>query len=467
MSVQSRRRSFLISGQPSRAFFAPAAQTAVLALAALLCAAPSVAFAQFGPPLVVAAGVSQVSDIAAAHVFAATVQPARRVVVGSPVDGGVEEFMVEEGSFVPKGGPLAQLRVRQIELQISVAKANRDLSQRELEELKNGARPEEIREAEGRLQAAKASMEYSQSKLRRTQGLFQRGAATEDQLQDDTSASAVASANYATAQATFDLIVAGPRAERIAQAEARLAAASEELARLEDLLEKHTIRSYFDGYVVKEYTEIGAWIKQGDAVAELVELDAVDVVAQVLESYAVRLPLGTVVRVEFDALPGESFEGPVTAIVAEADQQSRSFPVKIRLRNRLLPDGAPLLKPGMFARAVLPVEQKKVVLLVAKDALVLSSGQPKVFCLDPLPKAPPSAAGPASGPSPPQQLAPGQEMAVVREVPVTLGVSVGHMVEVSGIRPNDRVVVEGNEGLMNGATVIVLRTVAAEGTAAR
>lgn len=390
------------------------------------------ALAQGGPAPVTVAPIVEVAEVAAGHTFVATVSPVRRSTVGSAVSGRVVEFSAREGEQVRVGQPLAQLLTNALEIQVAAARAELDLRQHELEELANGSREEEIRQAEAELMSAKAALEYAQSKVRRTQSLFEKNAASQDQLQDDTRMALAATHLHSARQAAYDLVKAGPRQERIAQAKARVAMAEEEVNRLLDQLAKHTIRSPFDGFVVREHTEIGQWISSGELVAEVVEVAEVDVIAQVLENYIPQLPLGSPARIEVGALPERLFEGRVTQIVPQADTRSRSFPVKVRLKNEIAADGQPLLKPGMFAKMVLPVEKKQSVRMAPKDALVLGGPEPVVFVVQ-------SDSGKST----------------VRPVAVRLGVASGGMVEIAGaVEAGQRVVVEGNERLAAGREVL-------------
>jgi len=413
---------------------------------------PGSAFAQGGrpPALVSVATIVGRDDVEQSRTFVGTVKPVRRSIVGSAVDGRVADFPVNEGDRVEKGQPLCLLQTRAIEIQVAAAKAAQELRSQELLELRNGSRPEDVREAEAQKLAAQALMDYTDSKLKRTQSLFERGASSQDQLQDDISAANAAANHYAATQAAYDRTVAGPRQEEIAQAEAQLAVAAEEVNRLEDQQSKYTIHAPFNGYVVREHTELGHWISQADPVVEMVEIDEVEVEVLVLESYIAGLRIGAPARVEIHALPGDARIGTIYRIVPQADERSRSFPVLVRLENETLPDGQPLIRPGMFARVTLQDDYPGAALLVPKDALVLQGKQHTIYVVEGSTDAP--------------------EQNTVRPVTVTLGVASQGMVQVheivapggsASLAAGQRVVVEGNERLAPGQNVQIVSTVGA------
>ena len=143
--------------------------------------------------------------------------------------------------------------------------------------------------------------------------------------------------------------------------------------------------------MTKEFTEVGQWVAKGGPVAEIIEIQEVDLEVAVLETYAPNLRVGLEATVELDTYPDQIFAGRVALVVPSADPQSRSFPVKIRIENQrqALPpsgDGGSTpqmqLMPGMFARANLPVGGSQELTLVHKDALVLERTQKSVFVVD-------------------------------------------------------------------------------------
>src|SRR5690606_28098136 len=145
----------------------------------------------------------------------------------------------------------------------------------------------------------------------------------------------------------------------------------EQVRLIEDRLEKFIIRAPFDGFVSVESTQQGEWIQTGDPIATIVQMDEVDVVANVPSEFAVRLNRGASVRVEFSQLPEELLTGVVTRIVPTADVSTRTYPVHVRMTNRIDADG-PLVLGGMLARLDLPTGSLAKGLLVPKDALVLN-----------------------------------------------------------------------------------------------
>ncbi len=376
-------------------------------------------------------------EIESSRTVVGTVQPARRSVVGSAVDGRVVSFPVENGDRVAAGDTLAQLRTDALQWQLSAAKAEQRLRTEELAELTNGTDPETIANLQALMKAAESQRDHAQSQFTRIEKLFQRGqVVTQTQLDDARSQASSALQEYVAAKSLYDLAVRGPRQEKIAQAEARLEMQKAIVHELEDRIARHTVVAPFDGFVVAEHTEVGQWAASGDPIAEVVQLSEVDVRTNVLEEQVASLHIGQQVQVVVPAVPEEQWPGTVHRIIPQADVRSRTFPVDIRITNRIV-QGVPVLKSGFLASVRLPTGGTRRSLLVPKDALVLGGRQTVVYVVDPLPQ--------------------GRDAGLVRPVPVTTGLSEGGAIEVRGeLTIGDRVVVEGNERLERGDRVRIL-----------
>lgn len=386
-------------------------------------------------PLVVVAPVTE-KEVSVGQSFVGTVMASRKATIGSAVDGRVIEFPLNEGDRVAKDQPLAQLLTDTISLEIQAAEAELELRRQALAELENGTRPEELEQAKARMSSAEARRKYLQARRERWQELYDSNRAiSEEELDEAISSGIEAEQAYLEAKAANDLAIAGPRKEQIAQARAQVAVQEATVNRLKDQLTKHTIVSRFDGYVTKEHTEIGQWLKQGDPVAEVVALDEVEIVAYVVEQHVPHVHVGMPVSVEVPAIPGRTFEGEIKEVVPQADVQARTFPVKIRVKNEFSGD-VPLLKCGMYARASLPTGGTRKATLVPKDALVLGGQQPIVCVVE----------GATDN---------GTTGKVV-PVPVEIGVADGGLIQVTGpLEVGQLVVVQGNERLRPGMDVAI------------
>lgn len=210
--------------------------------------------------------------------------------------------------------------------------------------------------------------------------------------------------------------------------EGRAGAIETRIASIGDDLARTTVRAPFDGIITGVQTEVGGWVRQGDAVVRLSKLDPLEIQLDVSEKHFPRLSRGAEVQATVEALPGLVLAGKIFALVPLADPHARTFPVMIRADN---PGGR--VAAGMLARVELTLDGGSRALLVPKDAIVRRAQNETVFVVD--------------------------EGDVVRSVEVKSGRPSGDRVEVIGdLQPGQSVVVRGNERLQSGQQVQIDRT---------
>jgi RND family efflux transporter MFP subunit len=382
-------------------------------------------FAMPAPKVLVTA--ARADTVAEPRTFVGTVMPIRRSLVGSAAAGRVEEYLINEGDAVKAGQPIAQLRRGIIQAELDAAKGQLAVRQAELGEMEK-AYQEEFDQAQAKLAQAQALLTYRQAKLDRSRTL---GTSVARELfEEDSSLATQAAATVREAQAAVRMFTGGARQMKVEQARAWVEAQKAEVQRLAEQFDRHTMKAPFDGWISAEHTEMGQWVQQGDPIAEIVELNQVDVEIAVVEDFIDKLHLGVEAPLEIPALSQEKFIGRVAIINPQADARARTFPVRIRIENRM-PDGLPLLKAGMFARVTLAVGKPTMHALVPKDAVVLGGPSPMVF------------AAVTTG-----------DKTTVRPVPVKLGPAQGTWIAVIGdVKEGEQVIVEGNERVRPGQEI--------------
>jgi RND family efflux transporter MFP subunit len=201
------------------------------------------------------------------------------------VGGVVDTMRVEAGDVVRKGQVLAELKRTEIDATVDQA-------------------------AEG--------VEKARRDLERARQLRRDEVATEEQVQDLTTA-------YNVARANLD-------AARFNAGYARIEAPA-------------------DGIVFERLARGGELVQAGQPVVVLGSTTSGWVVRVGLaDRDAVRMELGTAATVSFDAFPGRTFAGKVTRLGAAADRQTGTFEVEIEVE----PQGARFAR-GLVAKVTLPL----------------------------------------------------------------------------------------------------------------
>ncbi|MCC6486987.1 MAG: efflux RND transporter periplasmic adaptor subunit [Candidatus Hydrogenedentes bacterium] len=280
---------------------------------------------------------------------------------------------------------LAELLAGSREQEIRQAKAAVDLARASLEELERGSRPQEIASAEDAVAQAKAESERLETDRKRYEALLAQGAVSTQQYDAIRTAATVAAEQYASAKEMHDLVVEGPRREKIEQARAALkqaeeryalvaegprvesieqarakaGTAEEQLKQAKQMLAYTELHAPFDGIVLSKSAEPGEYLNPGTPVVTVGEMDRVWLRAYINETDLGRVRLGQKVQVTTDSFPGKTYEGTLGFLSSEAEFTPKTvqtfeervkmvYRVKIDLEN---PDQE--LKLGMPADAVI------------------------------------------------------------------------------------------------------------------
>jgi membrane fusion protein (multidrug efflux system) len=203
-------------------------------------------------------------------------------------------------------------------------------------------------------------------------------------------------------------------------AEADLAAAQADL-------DKANIRAPFTGIVGLRKVSLGQYLKAGDPIATLADVDHLRIDFRVSEVFLTQIGKDQEVSVELDALPGETFKGVVTAIDPVIDVAGRAISVRA-----VLPNESGKLRPGLFGRVNIVTLVRKSVVLPESTLVPQQAGGKAVFVV----------------------LGDGEKERHVELRPVEIGERLKGEVEIlSGVRAGETVVTAGQLKIRHGDAV--------------
>lgn len=173
---------------------------------------------------------------------------------------------------------------------------------------------------------------------------------------------------------------ASVRAERQAAARIRSGVEAAEVRLRRARLDLTRIRtsSPFAGRVASLKVVPGQWVRQGDELMTVVDLDPIKVEVQVLESEIAHLTPGRTANVSFAAFPGETFTGRVQTINPIVESGTRTARVTVLVNN---PGGRIL--PGMYARVSLQAQRYADRVLVPRSSILERDRRSMLFVYEP------------------------------------------------------------------------------------
>jgi RND family efflux transporter MFP subunit len=323
-----------------------------------------------GPPpaLVVVADVER-GAVQPMVEYVGTVYYAHVSDVAAEVEGKVERTNYEEGRKVRKGQVLVRLSTDLIEETIGSTRAN--------------------------YEEAQAELEKAERDLARFEPLYQEGSIAETVYDENLF--------------------------RVRGLKQRVTGLGALLRRLELQKEKKVIYAPFGGIVVTKSVETSEWVDAGGTVAVIADDSEIDVIVDVPEDLLGYLERGR--RLIFRS-GGKEFEGTFTSFVPKGDVATRTFSVKVRLRN----PGS--LFEGMEARVAMPSGPRLEGLMVPRDAVLKQFGMDVIFVV---------------------------EEGQAKMVPVSVSGFEGLRASVSaeGLSEGMQVVIKGNERIRDGQPVML------------
>ncbi|MBA4312243.1 MAG: hypothetical protein C0417_06405 [Chlorobiaceae bacterium] len=269
----------------------------------------------------------------------------KEVTVAAKVGGQVVRIFVDEGKDVQIGDTLLLIDKSDLEIQYDQAKANADASDAQHKLTIQGARQEDIAQAEATLQNA-------ESDLNRNEQLFKEGSIAQKQLDDIRT-------RFILAKQTYDKAKNGSRPEEIDAARARFEQATAQVRAIKKKINDSYVTAPVAGIITQKSIEEGEMIMPNASLLRISRLNQVYLNIYISEVELSRVKLGQEAKVYIDGEPQKAFSGKVTYISSIAeftpknvqtkeDRTKLVFGVKINIPN---PDG--ILKPGMPADAII------------------------------------------------------------------------------------------------------------------
>ncbi|WP_243632520.1 efflux RND transporter periplasmic adaptor subunit [Veillonella sp. AF13-2] len=234
---------------------------------------------------------------------------------------------MDEGAVVSQGQILGYLHSDELNLTVQQAKATIVAQEAIVAKLQAGSRPEEIAQASARVTSAEAALAQSKQeaeKLRKSYNASNGKAVSRQSVDDIQAKVKVSEAKLNEAQQAYNLAVAGPRQEDIAQAQAQLDAMKSELARQEFLLNQSVLTSPIDGVITARLLQVGDMASPNTPVFKLAENTKKWVRVYVNERDLGKIYNGMDANVTTDTYKNEPIHGTIGYISSVAEFTPKS-----------------------------------------------------------------------------------------------------------------------------------------------
>lgn len=212
--------------------------------------------------------------------------------------------------------------------------------------------------------------------------------------------------------------------EELERADTERIVASTELREAEVAFDKGSVVSTLAGVINKVYVDPGEFVAEGGGVVDIVNTDTLRIICNVPEADVRFLAPGQQVTVRVDTYGERTWEGAVDFVAWKADPTTRTFAARVIVDNR---EG--LIRPGMIARVAFVRRSLPDALTVPLFALQDKGGERVVFVEQ-------------------------NGTALARTVEVGI-IGADRVQIVTGLMPNDRIIVAGQTEVEDGTRVDV------------
>ena len=205
------------------------------------------------------------------------------------------------------------------------------------------------------------------------------------------------------------------------------------LSNVKFLIENTKLTAPFSGKVSGKYFENGEMFSGAPntiagkaAILSIVQTGQLKVLVNISERYLTHIKTRMPVLFTTDVYPGESFEGKIIRIYPTIDPATRSFTAEVIIPNR-----NEKLRPGMFARAKIDLEEAQAFVVPSVAVLKLQGSNERYVFIE--------------------------KNGLAKRIVVELGERFDDQVEIitEEIHPGDKLVIAGQSRLLDGMEVVV------------
>lgn len=263
--------------------------------------------------------------------------PVHQIQVSPKVNGMVLELNIQEGQRVPKDFVLAKLETTEYQTEYDRSAAMAQAAQHRWQELWK-YRQEEIRQAQAEMEDAKAQREQLWLEWKRNAVLKTTGSVAQRDFEVAESQFKSQEQRVERLKLALELLVKGPRDERIAAAKSDREQALAELAKAKWRLDNCTVLAPVAGTILTKKTEKGSMVNPAAfsnglaaSICDMADLADMEVDLSIPERDVSKVFAGQQCKVRAEAFPDRFYDGHVSRLMPTADRSKGAVPVRVKI----------------------------------------------------------------------------------------------------------------------------------------
>jgi RND family efflux transporter MFP subunit len=361
--------------------------------------------------------------------FPGKAEASKKVELAFQVSGLLVQLPVKEGQRVAKGDLIAQLRQDEFQARLKSLQGQLDQARASLRALRSGERPEQRLRLEAQARAAEAQLANARTEFNRQTQLLERNATSRADFERAETAYRVAQEEQVGARQMLEKGTIA-REEDIEAQEGAVRGLEGRVVEANLQLQDSTLHAPYDGVIAQRFVEQNQNITAKRPIVKFQDVDEIDVVIDVPESFMANFRAADIVQVhaEFSGAPGVQLPVHIKEVAQRADPATQTFQVRAAMKA---PSDLNIL-PGMSATVTLVYHRAGIlgnravvpIAAIMKD----SAGEQAAWVI-------------------------GADQTVSRRK-VRIGEATGGQIEIiEGLQPGDRIAVAGVTFLREGMKV--------------
>jgi RND family efflux transporter MFP subunit len=292
-----------------------------------------------------------------------TLFPFDEAIISAEIDGRVDQVSVDLGDTVKEGQVMVHISDEEQRYILAQNEAQLRQSLERLALKNETDRIQDIRQTPD-MRRAQADLFDAEQRFKRVRELKDQGiGSVQDLDQAQARFQAMQAALDSTANQTRNLIQEVERFKAIVELQRK---------KLRDT----SVRAPFSAQVKERTVTVGQYVRTNSPLITLVKVDPIRLRLEVPERMAPWMKVGQLAQISIEAFAERKFEGKIWRISPTVDQQKRTFVVEV-----LVPNSSGQLKPGGYARAVIPTDKVDRAVLVPTRSVLYVLGANKAYVL--------------------------------------------------------------------------------------
>lgn len=250
------------------------------------------------------------------------------VTVSSKTAGQIVKLNASEGESVVIGDTLLVIDHENYELQKSQAEAALEAAEANYNLLINGARKEDLSNAEETLFQIKQNYETVSADFQRFKNLYEKKAITKKQFDEISAKYEITKSQLRQSEENLRKLKNFARPEELSAAKAKVNQAEAALNLIKKTISDCFVTAPTAGVVTNQLVEIGEMVVPQSSLFKISNLSNAEIYVYVQETDLGKLNLGDKAEIKIDTYPDKIYEGKITYISQEAEFTPKTIQTK-------------------------------------------------------------------------------------------------------------------------------------------